>query len=85
MLDCETGDGCRIFGRLLLLKVVVGWNCNNGILYLGAGSAVRLSYLLHSLENHGRDLLRLETLTLPIDLHDDIRLIVWALLDFEGP
>ena len=85
MLDIESCNLCRIFSSLLLLEVVISWDGHDGILDLSSGAAVCLSYLLHPLEDHGRDLLGLEALALPVDLHDDIRLIVWTFFDFKGP
>ena len=71
MLNIKTGNSCSIFGGLLLLEVKVGGHGHYGILDLGALAAVRLCYLLHVLEDHRRDLLRLEFFLLPVYVDAD--------------
>ena len=71
MLNSEPGNSGSIFGGLLLLEVEVGGHGHYGILDLGALTAVRLCNLFHVLEDHRRDLLRLEFFLRPVYVDAD--------------
>ena len=67
------------------MKVEVGGHGHDSILDLGTLTTIRLCYLFHVLEDHRRDLLRLETFLLSVDIHAYERLVLRPILHGERP